>query len=212
MNMNNEEKFLLMSLDEKKSKKLAQAVSNESCRKILNYLANKEGTETEISKELNIPLSTVHYNLQQLIKTGLVIVEEYHYSKKGKEINHYKLANKYIIIAPKQKDNKNIKDILKKIIPVGAIIVVIAAIMRFFNGMTATLSNKVGQTTIMNKTLEISADYSNELARSTPQAVNATISNTNSLWSKPSIWFLIGGLSFLILYLLIEILRKKLKK
>lgn len=210
--MNNEEKFLLMSLDEKKSKKLAQAVSNESCRKILNYLANKEGTETEISKELNIPLSTVHYNLQQLIKTGLVIVEEYHYSKKGKEINHYKLANKYIIIAPKQKDNKNIKDILKKIIPVGAIIVVIAAIMRFFNGMTATLSNKVGQTTIMNKTLEISADYSNELARSTPQAVNATISNTNSLWSKPSIWFLIGGLSFLILYLLIEILRKKLKK
>lgn len=210
--MNNEEKFLLMSLDEKKSKKLAQAVSNESCRKILNYLANKEGTETEISKELNIPLSTVHYNLQQLIKTGLVIVEEYHYSKKGKEINHYKLANKYIIIAPKQKDNKNIKDVLKKIIPVGAIIVVIAAIMRFFNGMTASLSNDASKPAIMNRTLEISADYSNELARSTPQAVNATISNTNSLWSKPSIWFLIGGLSFLILYLLIEILRKKLKK
>ena len=80
------EKFLLVSLNESKSKQLAQAISNDSCRKILDYLADKESSESELSTKLNIPISTVHYNLQQLIKGGLVIAEEYHYSKKGKEI------------------------------------------------------------------------------------------------------------------------------
>src|SRR3989338_10912894 len=94
--------FLLVSLKEDKAKELAQVISNESCRKILDYLAEKEdATESEISKDLQFPISTVHYNLQHLMKAGIINVDEFHYSEKGKEVNHYKLANKYIIIAPK---------------------------------------------------------------------------------------------------------------
>ena len=84
------EKFLLLSLSESKTKELAQAVSNDTCRKILDYLADKEASESELASKLDIPISTVHYNLQQLQKGGLVVVEEYHYSEKGKEVNHYK--------------------------------------------------------------------------------------------------------------------------
>jgi predicted transcriptional regulator len=66
-----DESFLLVNLKEDKSKKLAQVLSNESCRKILEFLTqNKSATETEISEKLNIPLSTVHYNLKHLSKTG----------------------------------------------------------------------------------------------------------------------------------------------
>src|SRR3989338_9698502 len=109
--------FLLVSLQEEKAKELATVISNDSCRKILDFLSEvDDATETEIAKKLNIPLSTVHYNLQHLIKAGIVATEEFHYSEKGKEVNHYKLANKYIIIAPKS--TFGIKEKLKTILPV----------------------------------------------------------------------------------------------
>ena len=98
--MPKEEKFLLVSLEESQSKKLAQVISNNSSRRILAYLTNKNATESELSKKLNMPISTIHYNLKHLIKAGLVDAKEYHYSEKGKEVNHYSLAKKYIIIAP----------------------------------------------------------------------------------------------------------------
>ena len=75
------EKFLLVSLSENKAKQLAQVISNETCRKILDYLADKDATESELSEKLDIPISTVHYNLHQLQKGSLVVVEEYHYSE-----------------------------------------------------------------------------------------------------------------------------------
>ncbi|MBI3034117.1 hypothetical protein HYY72_03075 [Candidatus Woesearchaeota archaeon] len=54
-----ENTFLLLSLEEEKAKKLATVISNEVCRRLLDCLAKKEATETELSRELNIPISTI---------------------------------------------------------------------------------------------------------------------------------------------------------
>ena len=95
--------FLLVSLEESESKSLAQVMSNDTARKILDYLSKHESaTESQVSKDLKLALSTVHYNLQALVKATLVQAEEFHYSQKGKEVLHYSLANKLIIIAPKK--------------------------------------------------------------------------------------------------------------
>ena len=95
------EPFLLLSLQEEQAKRLAQVISNDTSRKILDYLARqKDATETQMAKELHLPLSTIHYNIQQLLQGRLIEAEEFHYSPKGKEVNHYRLANRYIIIAP----------------------------------------------------------------------------------------------------------------
>src|SRR3989339_473603 len=110
-----EETFMLVSLEESKAKKLAQIVSNDTCRKILEHLAKKESTETELSKELDMPISTAHYNLKMLVENGLVKAEEFHYSEKGKTVNHYSLANKFIIIAPAGTESLPSK--LKKFLP-----------------------------------------------------------------------------------------------
>jgi DNA-binding transcriptional ArsR family regulator len=116
-----EESFMLVSLKEEKAKKLARIISNETCRKILDYLAaRKEATETQISQDLKLPPSTVNYNLQHLYENKLVEVDEFHYSPKGKEVNHYKLANKLIIIAPKEAP-KRLMEQLKNLLPVGVI-------------------------------------------------------------------------------------------
>ncbi len=125
------EKFVLVSLKEDKAKELAQIISNESCRKILDYLAeNNDATETELAEKLQVPISTVHYNLKHLLAGGLITADEYHYSEKGKEVNHYKLANKYIIIAPKT--THGIKEKLRSILPVGLIALATAGFIQLY--------------------------------------------------------------------------------
>ena len=58
-----------IKLEDEKSKELATIISNSTSRKILNYLSTKdEVSESDISKELKLPLSTIHYNLKQLKK------------------------------------------------------------------------------------------------------------------------------------------------
>ncbi|HLG24812.1 MAG TPA: helix-turn-helix domain-containing protein [Candidatus Nanoarchaeia archaeon] len=121
--------FLLLSMEDTKIKTVSNVISNESCRKILDYLADKESSESEISEKLKLPISTVHYNLQQLMEAGLVSADEFHYSKKGKEISHYKLANKYIIIAPKS--TYGIKEKLKSLLPVALISIGAAFVLQF---------------------------------------------------------------------------------
>ena len=123
--------FLLLSLEDSKTKKIANVVSNESCKKILDYLAKKEATESELAEKLQIPISTVHYNLQQLMETGLINTEEFHYSKKGKEVLHYKLANKYIIISPKS--TYGLKERLKGILPVALLVAGAAGLIQILS-------------------------------------------------------------------------------
>ncbi|MBN2142429.1 winged helix-turn-helix transcriptional regulator [Candidatus Woesearchaeota archaeon] len=123
--------FLLVSLEESESKALAQVMSNDTARKILDFLSKEEdsATETELSKRLKVPLSTVHYNLQALLKANLVQTEEFHYSEKGKEVLHYSLANKLIIIAPKKANVESFKDKLKGLLPIALVSLGVAGII-----------------------------------------------------------------------------------
>jgi DNA-binding transcriptional ArsR family regulator len=126
-----EEKFIMVSLKEDDAKQLAQVISNDTSRKILDHLSEvKDDTETDIAKKLKVPISTVHYNLRALIKAKLIHANEFHYSEKGKEVNHYSIANKYVIIAPKNAP-ETLRDKLKKILPVIGIIGFGTALVQF---------------------------------------------------------------------------------
>jgi DNA-binding transcriptional ArsR family regulator len=128
-----EENFLLVSLKEDKAKKLAQVISNDTSRLILDHLAKKkDSTESDIAKDLKLPLSTVHYNLQHLVEAKLVQADEYHYSAKGKEVLHYSLTNKFVIIAPREASETFVEK-LKKLIPVAAIVLAAAGIIQLLS-------------------------------------------------------------------------------
>ena len=119
--MEGKETFVMVSLEEHQAKELAQVISSDACRKILDLLAAKKATESEIAKELGMPLSTVHYNIRNLMQSRLVEAKEFHYSEKGKEVLHYSLANKYVIIAPKGA-SESFKSRLKALLPVIGIV------------------------------------------------------------------------------------------
>ena len=71
------EKFILVSLEDEKAKKLANIISNDTCRKILDYLGDKDSSESDIAAALSLPLSTGHYNIQNLHEHGLVEIKDF---------------------------------------------------------------------------------------------------------------------------------------
>lgn len=103
----------------KNASKVAAALSNEKCQRILDYLQkHKDATESQISKGLDIPLSTVHYNMKVLSEANLVMDDVYSYSAKGKEVTHYRLNKNPIVIVQEEREYT---DLLKAIMPAAAI-------------------------------------------------------------------------------------------
>ncbi|MBT4352103.1 helix-turn-helix transcriptional regulator [archaeon] len=193
-----EESFLLVSLKEEKAKKLAQVLSNDTSRKILEFLTNnKRATETEISKKLSIPLSTVHYNIGHLASSGLINNDEFNYSEKGKEVIHYSLSNKYVIIAPN--NIEGLKEKLQKILPV-------VAILSFGSFIISKLGTLPNNNFMLSKTGEsasrMMADES--VAEMAPMAAQQIMPEISTTTTEPNIalWFFIGGLFTLIVYFL----------
>ncbi len=196
-----EESFLLINLKESESKKLAQVISNDTSRKILAYLSKKKSaTETDIAKELNIALSTVHYNLKHLTKAKLVNADEFHYSQKGKEVIHYSLANKYIIIAPKA--SPKLLDSLKKLIPAFLLVGLAAGAMKLyeiFSRPTFNVAKAEGVRTFAAQT----ADMVEEAVIAEAQVVQPFITNTFILT------FMYGALFAIAVYFLLEFFWRK---
>ena len=190
--------FLLVDLNEAKTKKLAETITSDTSRKILNHLAEKDNSEANISTILNLPISTVHYHLQKLMEANLVKVEEFHYSQKGREINHYKLANKYIIIAPGKV--YGLKEKLKGILPVGLIILGITAVIKIFSGRNAMFSAGMEKTT------------ASMLAKSAPEMLDNSVTVASSSQPDISLWFLIGSLVTIVVYVMVQLIKEWRKK
>ena len=181
-----EEKFILLSLEEKKSKELAQVISSDTSRKILDLLAKKEYAETDIAKELNMPLSTVHYNTQLLLKNNLIEIKDFLWSEKGKKIQLYRLANKLIIIAPKGENN--FIDKIKTIIPVALSGFIISGGIYWFNKPKEVIIQKT------------------EMVLAAP-----ALDSANVIQAQPAyaLYFLFGMIITISLYLMVDYIRSR---
>ncbi len=193
-----EESFLMVSLEEEKSKKLAQVLSNDTSRKILDLLSkNDMMTETEIAKELEIPLSTAHYNLGLLVDTDLINDDHYTYSKKGKKIRHFQLSNKYVVIAPKK--SSKIFDKLKDFLPVALVSGLAAAGIKYLWKPGEAMADAAPRmlAAVEEKAVEDAAVFAAE--------VQPVLSNQDF-----ALWFLAGSVFAIILtFVWISWIRKK---
>ena len=189
--------FLLVDLNEKKTKKLAETITSDTSRKILNHLTEKDDSESNIAKALEKPISTIHYHLQKLQEAQLVVVEEFHYSEKGREVNHYKLANKYIIIAPKKVSG--LKEKLKNILPVAIIFGAISVVIKFFTTKTKEFASPM-----MAKTMDFQ--------EAAPMLLEEAPVKTVSHVPEVALWFLAGGITAGIIYVVYVFIKNIIKK
>ncbi len=232
--------FLLVSLNENKAKKIAEVISNKTCRKMLDYLTDKkDSTESEMAKELKIPISTVHYNMKALLTAKLVKSDEYHYSSKGKEVSHYRLANQYVIIAP-EGEKQAIREKLKSIIPAALIMGAAAGIIKIFSGTysVGNLANKAAapmmETTVASGAADsmmrampaMAEDSARDMAYTMgeaveDEAVQAVVEHAPEVVMKSqevvsqapeiALWFLIGAAAGIAVYILVDHIVKRIR-
>ncbi|MBU3906925.1 MAG: helix-turn-helix domain-containing protein [Nanoarchaeota archaeon] len=181
-------KYLMMSLDDESTKKVAEVIGNNTCKKIIDFLSEtKEASESDIASSLNIPLNTVGYNIKKLVEAKLVEKTKNHFwSQKGKKIAIYTLSNKSIVISPKSnKINK-----FANVLPAVLVSALATAVLRYY--------------ALANQVTDRGADFAGEkIMAGAPQVAEyiteesiKTTANTG-IW----IWFLGGALFALAIYL-----------
>ena len=106
--------YILVSLEDEKSKAIAEVLSSKTCKKIINYLAeSKEASQKDLSVALKIPMNTVEYNIKKLLSSGFIKKRKnFFWSKKGKKIIMYELSKKSVVISHKKPNSSKIKSIL----------------------------------------------------------------------------------------------------
>ena len=176
------EKFVMVSLEEDKTRKIAEVLSNDTARKILDYLAEREdASESDIAKALSLPLSTVHYNIKNLVNCHFAESKEFRWSEKGKHIDLYTIAKKYVIIAPKS--SKDLKEKLKTILPGFLVSLGGAILIQFwYQTQKAAQATTIAAPKMMQ---EAAVALAPQPAAALAPAMLATAS--------PAIWFLAGA-------------------
>ena len=90
-----------VDITDKKARELAQVLANDKAMTILNLLRERELSISEISRELNMPISTVSYHIEKLLRVGLVEVSGRKYGKRLQEVKLYRASSRPILLLPR---------------------------------------------------------------------------------------------------------------
>jgi DNA-binding transcriptional ArsR family regulator len=207
-----DEKLLILPLNDKNSKKISQIISNDTARNILEAIASEPLSASRIAEKLRIPLSTVQYNLEKLNDAGLAKVERTKYSEKMKEVKIYAPQRKFVVIVPEKTDRKNVIATLKRYLTV--IFFAVAG-----SGMIEFLTMKMkgpGWEEVTGGIAERGDAVPAPIPAPTPMpaAVPTTekaldIAMGFDLFAHPGLWFLFGCLFVISVIFLIDYIGKK---
>lgn len=117
------------------SRKITQILSNGTSLKILELLGEKSMSATDIADNLNLPLTTVKYNLDSLVESDLIKVKQIKWSQKGRQVKIYESVEKLIVLVPSKSsiDRISLVNILQKYIGVIGSAVFAAAGIEYFS-------------------------------------------------------------------------------
>ncbi|MFA5485369.1 MAG: helix-turn-helix domain-containing protein [Candidatus Pacearchaeota archaeon] len=195
-----------ISIDDHRIKDIAEAITNKTCKKILNYLTKNEKTISEISVELNIPINTVEYNIKKLLNSGLIEKKSFWWSVKGKKMPTYTVSNKRIIISPKRYTNN-----LKYLIALGITGVISLVIKKVTEPVKIIYEKNIPLTNELSGGLmKITRDSFLENA---PQQTDQII-NTITYFPKLGFgeWFLFGAWFVILLFFIFSIINERRSK
>ena len=139
-----DEKLLILPLNDKNSKKITQIISNDTARNILEAIASEPLSASLIAEKLRIPLSTVQYNLEKLNDAGLVKVERTKYSEKMKHVKIYAPQRKFVVIVPEKTNRKDVIAALKRYLTVIFFAVAGSGVIEF---LTMKIKGPIGEVT-----------------------------------------------------------------
>lgn len=204
-------KYIMISLDDERLGVLTDVLSNKTSKKILEYLAEKEASESEIANDLGLPANTVNYNVKKLLESRLIEKSKtFFWSIRGKKIVYYRVAKKSIIISPK---NSNAAKIIGTffIVGIGALLVKLFSVS-YLPKQAVNLAGNVNNTLAENlPRISGASDEVLDASYGGAEAVKATASNLavqNASgvmgWIfEPWVWFVAGALTIAVVYVLL---------
>lgn len=169
------EKLLVLPLGEE-SKKITQVISNDTAREIIKLLAERSMSASDIAHTLAVPLTTITYNIENLVDVGLVKIERTKYSEKGRQVKIYAPVRKLIVVVPEKTDRASIADVLKKYLGV-----ILAAV--FATGLIELLTGpyfKLQSTMTASKELEgiASDEFGSNVSYYASDVLGGTVNET----------------------------------
>ena len=186
---------IMIDLDDPRTANIAEVISNKTCKRILNLLAEKSLSEADISKELKIPMNTVGYNIKKLMAAGLIEKSNYFWSVKGKKINTYTISQKRIVISP--------RSMLKGVVPAIIGSLLLAAGIKAFTSTSYdsySASNMVTPSIAEKAVVAVqdSNQAGGEASLNYGQQLYSNVVNASHIWA----WFLLGALAALLILLI----------
>jgi vacuolar-type H+-ATPase subunit F/Vma7 len=115
----------VFSTDDSRLKLLGEVFSNESSRKILSLLLEKESTIMEISKECEISVNLTIHHLKKMVDSGIVVITKETTNSRGRPLRFYRAKPAIVILPPeaaaRASKSKSLQKTLGKIIRFGSI-------------------------------------------------------------------------------------------
>ena len=91
-----------IDIHDERAKELAQILMNEKAIAILHLVEDRALSISEISRELDLPISTVSYHIEKMLKVGLIEVAGKKYGKRLQEVKLYRASNRPILLVPRK--------------------------------------------------------------------------------------------------------------
>ncbi len=187
-------------------------MSNDTARNILEALASKPLSASEIAEKLGIPLGTVQYNLNKLNDAGLAKVERTKYSEKMKRVKIYAPQRKFVVIVPEKTDRKNVIATLKRYLTVIFFAVAGSGIIEFltmkmkikgpgWEEVTGGIAERGGGVPTPIPAPEIVP--SPMPAPVSPERAIDSVALGFDVFAHPGLWFLFGALFVILVVFLI---------
>lgn len=199
-----DEKLLILPLNDKNSKKISQIISSDTARDILDALASAPRSTTEIAEQLGIPLTTVQYNLEKLREAGLVKVARTKYSKKMKPVKLYTPQRKLVVIVPEQTSKRDVIATLKRYLVVAAVAVVGSGAIELLTMRMGRQAWDAGIRSVPEAGGNgVPAPAYASLATPSPEKAFGAVPGFD-IFAHPGLWFLFGCLFVILVVFLLD--------
>ena len=201
----NDEKLLILPLNDKNSKKISQVISSDTARNILEAIASTPSSASEIAEKLGIPLTTVQYNLEKLYDAGLVKVERTKYSRKMKTVKIYAPQRKFVVIAPGKADKKDVISALKRYLAVISFAVFGSTAIEFLTMKMKTPALEEATRGMANQEAPAPMYAPTPIpAPVSPEKAIDSVGLGFDIFAHPGLWFLFGALFVILVVFIIE--------
>jgi len=190
-------------------------MSNDTARNVLEAIASNPLSASQIAEKLDIPLSTVQYNLDKLNDAGLVKVARTKHSEKMKPVKIYAPQRKFVVIVPEKTDRKNVIATLKRYLTVIFFAVAGSGMIEF---LAIKMKGPIGEVTRSVTPVEEGRPLGPVPAPTPmPEIVPSPIPAPKGIgldfgfdiFAHPGLWFLFGCLFVILAVFLIDYLGRK---